>query len=48
MSEENTSEKSEKKEYGKFDRWEIEGAVRTIIEAEQIKLGKQRYKKHDY
>lgn len=44
MSEEITSEKSKKKEYGKFDRWEIEGAVRTIIEAEQIKLDKEKMK----
>lgn len=34
----------EKKEYGKFDRWEIESAVRTIIEAEQIKLDKEKMK----
>ena len=34
----------EKKEYGKFDRWEIENAVETIIKAEQIKLDKERMK----
>lgn len=34
----------EKKEYGKFDRWEIESAVRTLIEAEQIKLDKEKMK----
>lgn len=34
----------EKKEFGKFDRWEIESAVRTIIEAEQIKLDKEKMK----
>ena len=45
MSDEETvSEKKEKKEYGKFDRWEIEGAVDTIIKAEQIKLDKEKMK----
>lgn len=34
----------EKKEFGKFDRWEIESAVKTIIEAEQIKLDKEKMK----
>lgn len=34
----------EKKEFGKFDRWEIESAVRTLIEAEQIKLDKEKMK----
>ena len=34
----------EKKEYGKFDRWEIENAVKIIIEAEQIKLDKEKMK----
>lgn len=34
----------EKKEYGKFDRWEIENAVETIIKAEQIKLDKEKMK----
>lgn len=43
MSDEVKAEK-EKKEYGKFDRWEIESAVRTIIEAEQIKLDKEKMK----
>lgn len=35
---------NDKKEYGKYDRWEIEGAVRTIIEAEQIKLDAEKMK----
>lgn len=43
MSNETKVEK-EKKEFGKFDRWEIESAVRTIIEAEQIKLDKEKMK----
>ncbi len=38
------TDKKEKKEYGKFDRWEIEGAVRTLIEAEQIKLDAEKMK----
>lgn len=41
---ETVSEKKEKKEYGKFDRWEIEAAVDTIIKAEQIKLDKEKMK----
>ena len=44
MSEEITTEEKEKKEYGKFDRWEIESAVETIIKAEQIKLDKEKMK----
>lgn len=43
MSDETKVEK-EKKEFGKFCRWEIESAVRTIIEAEQIKLDKEKMK----
>lgn len=43
MSDETKVEK-EKKEFGKFDRWEIESAVRTIIEAEKIKLDKEKMK----
>lgn len=43
MSDETKVEKG-KKEFGKFDRWEIESAVRTIIEAEQIKLDKEKMK----
>lgn len=38
------SEKKAKKEYGKFDRWEIENAVDIIIKAEQIKLDKEKMK----
>ena len=30
--------KEQKKEYGKFDRWEVQSAVDIIIRAEQIKL----------
>lgn len=41
---ETVKEKEEKKEFGKFDRWEIENAVRTLIEAEQIKLDKEKMK----
>lgn len=41
---ETVSEKKEKKEYGKYDRWEIESAVDTIIKAEQIKLDKEKMK----
>lgn len=36
--------KEEKKEYGKYDRWEIENAVETIIKAEQLKLDKDKMK----
>jgi len=40
-----TSEpKKEKKEFGKFDRWEVMGAVDTIIRAEQIKLDRELMK----
>lgn len=31
-------QKKEKKEFGKFDRWEVDNAVDTLIRAEQIKL----------
>lgn len=41
---ETVKDKEEKKEFGKFDRWEIENAVRTLIEAEQIKLDKEKMK----
>lgn len=41
---ENIEAKKEKKEFGKYDRWEIESAVRTLIEAEQIKLDKDKMK----
>lgn len=36
--------KEDKKEFGKFDRWEIENAVNTIIEAEQLKLDTEKMK----
>lgn len=41
---EDAKTEKEKKEYGKFDRWEIENAVKIIIEAEQIKLDKEKMK----
>ena len=44
MSEKDTVSKEEKKEFGKYDRWEIESAARTLIEAEQIKLDKEKMK----
>lgn len=44
MSDLETTKAREKKEYGKFDRWEIENAVETIIRAEQIKLDKEKMK----
>ncbi|MDD3238226.1 MAG: hypothetical protein PHV37_09045 [Candidatus Gastranaerophilales bacterium] len=45
MSEELIPEKKqEDKEFGKFGRWDIESAVRTIIEAEQIKLDTEKMK----
>lgn len=44
MSDKETVSEKKKKEYGKFDRWEIEGAVDTIIKAEQIKLDKEKMK----
>jgi len=36
-------EKEEKK-YGKFDEWEISSAVRTIVEAEEIKADAEKMK----
>lgn len=36
-------EKAEKK-FGKFDEWEINSAVRTIIEAEEIKADAEKMK----
>lgn len=41
---ETIEEKKEKKEFGKFDRWEIESAVECLIRAEQIKLDKEKMK----
>lgn len=37
-------EVKEDKKYGKYDRWEIENAVETIIKAEQLKLDKDKMK----
>lgn len=39
-----SEEKENKKEFGKYDRWEIENACDTIIKAEQIKLDKEKMK----
>ena len=36
--------KEDKKEFGKYERWEIECAVQTLIEAEQIKLDEDKMK----
>ena len=36
--------KEEKKEYGKYDKWEIESAARTLVEAEEIKADKEKMK----
>lgn len=33
-----------KKEYGKYDKWEIDSAVRTLLEAEEIKMDKDKMK----
>lgn len=46
MSEKLTAAPAEKEEkkYGKFDDWEIESAVRTIIEAEEIKQDAEKMK----
>ena len=41
---EKPQEEEEKKEFGKFDRWDIEHAVNILIEAEQIKLDKEKMK----
>lgn len=34
----------EEKEYGPYDRWEIESAARTLVEAEEIKADKEKMK----
>lgn len=36
--------KEEKKEYGKFEKWEIESAARTLVEAEEIKADPEKMK----
>ena len=41
---ESVNKEPEKKKYGKYDDWEIESAVRTIIEAERIKLDTDKMK----
>lgn len=33
-----------KEKYGKYDSWEIESAVDTIVKAEEIKLDKDKMK----
>ena len=38
------AKKEEKKEYGKYDKWEIESAARTLVEAEEIKADKEKMK----
>lgn len=38
------SGKEEKKEYGKFEKWEIESAARTLVEAEEIKANPEKMK----
>jgi len=40
----NAKEQEEKKEYGKYDKWEIESAARTLVEAEEIKADKEKMK----
>lgn len=44
MSDSEVKSEKSKKEFGKFDRWEIEAACDTIIKAEQIKLDKEKMK----
>ncbi len=36
--------KEEKKEYGKFDKWEVEGWARSLMEAEKIKQDPEKLK----
>lgn len=38
------SEKDEEKKYGPYEEWEINCAVRTIIEAEEIKADEDKMK----
>jgi hypothetical protein len=38
------SKEEEKKEYGKYDKWEIESAARTLVEAEEIKADAEKMK----
>ena len=37
-------DKVEEKKYGKFDEWAIDSAVRTLLEAEEIKQDKEKMK----
>lgn len=37
-------EDSEEKEYGKYDKWEIQSAARTLMEAEEIKADSEKMK----
>ena len=39
-----TEKDTEKKEYGKYDKWDIESATRTLVEAEEIKADKEKMK----
>lgn len=39
-----TEEKEEKKEYGKYSEYDIKDAVRTLLEAEEIKADKEKMK----
>lgn len=38
------AEVKESKKYGKYEEWEINNAVHTLIEAERIKLDKDKMK----
>jgi ribosomal protein L14E/L6E/L27E len=44
LSEKKDGKKEEKKEYGKYDKWEIESAARTLVEAEEIKADAEKMK----
>lgn len=39
-----TSEDSESKKYGKYEKWEIESAANTLKEAEEIKADAEKMK----
>lgn len=38
------TEKKQKKEYGKYDKWEVEGWVDTLMQAEEIKKDAEKMK----
>lgn len=38
------AEKKEKKMYGKYDKWDIEDAARTLEQAEEIKADSEKMK----